>query len=88
MQKTHPLDRLADRIGPAVLIGSVVSVPITLLSYGWMLKDFLYAYPWWIGLVVVIAHFFSLLSLAFLAENRKLPPTSTAPDQSAQPRRS
>lgn len=65
---THPIDRFVRRIRPLIFMAYLPLMPVFLLSYGEMVRLFLTTWPWYVGLIVVLAHFVSALVLASLID--------------------
>lgn len=66
MQQEHPIDRLMRRLRGPIIAGIVLSGPVMLLSYGWMIKDMLLRAPVWVSVVVIIAHLVTWLGIGSL----------------------
>lgn len=56
--------------GP-IIAALVVSGPIMLMSYGWMIKHFVTTAPVWLSVVVVIAHFLVWLGIGSLFDRQQ-----------------
>ena len=52
----------------------LMSVPITLISQAFMLRQLLNVVPWWLWVIVLAAHFVVLLGLVTLVDKRQSPP--------------
>lgn len=71
MRYTHPFDRFAYWIRPAVPLAAVVAAPIFLVSYGLMMVLAYEAWPGWVTAIVFIAHLVTLFSVASLFDSQQ-----------------
>lgn len=71
MEYTHPLDRLLYRMRKYVLLAAIIAAPISCYSYAWMVSDLAMALPWWMGIILVLSHLVTLLSIAALFDRRQ-----------------
>lgn len=78
---THPADRLARRIRPLIFALYLPLMPVFLISYGEMVRLFLTTWPWYVGLIVVLAHCVSVLVLASLIDMQQERRQSKEPAQ-------
>lgn len=71
MDNEKPIDAFVRRLRGPIIAVAAVSVPISTLSYGWMVVDFVAKQEWWLSLIVVTAHFFGILGISCLFDNRQ-----------------
>lgn len=69
MDKEHPLDRFMRHHRRIVGFVAVLSFPIFMISYGWMLKQLLMAAPWWVSVAVVISNLTVVVGLGSLIDS-------------------
>ena len=60
--------RILIRLAIAIIY---LSVPVTLISYGWALHEISKQAPLWVFLIVGVSHFISLLGFAALLNRRQ-----------------
>lgn len=70
MQYTHPLDRFMVRIRPLLIGAAVLSLPVMLISYGWMMKQLFTTAPGWVSVAVLISHLIVWLGISALIDMR------------------
>lgn len=71
MRYTHPLDRLMFRFRWLIFALTVISAPITLISYGKMMLLAYEAWPSWVFIPVFIAHLVTLVSVGSLFDSQQ-----------------
>ena len=71
MQKENPLDRFARWVRGPAIAGLYVSVPVALISYGWLIKMMIEAAPFWVSALVITAHLAAWLGIASLFDKRQ-----------------
>jgi hypothetical protein len=71
MDQTHPLDRLALRIRPAIIVTAALCAPAFLISYAFLWRDAWYAWPGWIFAIALIAHVVGWLGISALFDTRQ-----------------
>lgn len=64
----HPIDRFVRRIRPLIFWLYLPLMPVFLLSYGEMARLFLTTWPWYVGLIVVLAHCVTALVFASMLD--------------------
>lgn len=79
----HPIDRFMRAIRPLLIGLLFLALPVMLLSYGWMLKQLLYAAPFWVSAAVVLAHMVTWLGIASLFDKQQERRQSSERGQSA-----
>lgn len=84
MQKEHPVDRLMRALRGPIIVGMYLCLPVFLLSYGWMARDFVAAVPAWVAVPVVIAHLVTVIGVASLIDRQKERQQSSEHAQSVQ----
>lgn len=68
---TNPIDRLGFRLRGVIVVFLVLSLPIFLFSYGWMIKQLFYAAPGWITAIVFLAHAAVWIGIGSLFDSRQ-----------------
>ena len=71
MQHSHPIDRLAVKLRPAIVWLAVLCLPVFLLSYGGMLFLAFYAWPGWVFAIAVAAQIVGWLGISALFDKRR-----------------
>ena len=71
MQKEHPIDRFMRRMRGPILWAFVISGPIMLASYGWMIKHLLETAPAWVSVPVVISHVMGWIAIGSLFDRQQ-----------------
>lgn len=66
----HPLDRIMRSARPFLIAAFVISGPVMLLSYGWMLKNMVASLGWW-GAPVFVAHILTWIAISSLFDARQ-----------------
>jgi hypothetical protein len=70
MPYTHPIDRFVIRFRPVIIVLFIMSVPVYLISYGWMARELFLQAPVWVSVIVMVAHCFAALGIASLFDMR------------------
>lgn len=70
MEYTHPVDRLVYRLRPVIILGAYASLPVFLISYGFMMHWLLTTAPIWASVLTVAAHLTCLLGIGSLIDMR------------------
>ena len=63
---THPIDRVARKFRGLIIVLAVVSFPVFLVSYIWMVREAFFALPLWAWLGLVVSHTIGFLGIASL----------------------
>ena len=71
MDNEKPIDAFMRRLRGPIIAVAAISVPVSTLSYGWMVVDFAARQDWWLSVIVLTAHFFAVLGISCLFDNRQ-----------------
>lgn len=71
MQHTHPIDRLAVKLRSAIILLSALSLPVFLISYGWMIFLAFHAWSGWAFSISVVAQVLGWLGISALFDIRQ-----------------
>lgn len=64
------------------MVLAVLSAPVFLISYGFMLKHALTTWPWWASAITIAAHITGWLGISALLDSRQERRTKTQAAQS------
>jgi len=82
MQYSHPIDRLAVKLRPALLVLVALWGPTMLISYGLMLKSAFETWPWWGFALTIASHVMGWLGISALIDTRREQTHRTSDGQS------
>lgn len=68
---TNPIDRLGYRFRGVIVVFLVLSLPVFLISYGWMIKQLFYAAPGWITAIIFACHASVWIGISSLFDSRQ-----------------
>lgn len=77
------VDRAMRRVRAPIIFLLILSGPVTLLSYGMLMKHMLTTAPVWISAAVVVSHIFTWLGIASLFDKQQERRQSSGRVQSA-----
>ncbi len=84
----HPVDRLGAALRPVIIVLAVASLPVFLLTYGFLIKHALTTWPWWGSAALIVSHLIGWLGIGSLFDARQERLQSSEAAQSLQPPRS
>ena len=70
MHHSHPIDRLAVKLRPAMIVLAALAFPVFLISYGWMIVLAFYAWPGWAFAIAVASQVVGWLGISALLDKR------------------